>query len=263
MIPARELRQATYTQWERNFTPIPPSVEQNEMDTPELYAALEAASIQFPGLTSVNVDVDEAVVEPGLEGECLDISKLALDFNERENSTFHTTVEITLDGGRGERRIMSRCRSLDTDVVLIFEDVVENAEEEGGVRTQSWVRVEDFAANQEGEVYVIGCELYTYMQLESHGSVVKNLERNFNRRRELVEGSNPCDYLLDDVIGFATVVSTESEANKQDCFFQNTAFVDDNPHQTWKLLQSSKPRNPVEEDQDKGIAKNGKRRRRR
>ena len=111
------------------------------------------------------------------------------------------------------------------------------------------------------KVYVIGSELYTYMQLESHTSVLKSLGDGFNRLRELAEGSNPEYYLLDGVVGFATVVSTVSEARANDCFFQKTAFVDDDCRRTWKLLQIPKPRNPVVEEQDTENTSAGKRRR--
>ena len=87
-----------------------------------------------------------------MTSHCLQISERLLGYKEREAIKFHTTVEITLDGGRGEKRTLHRCRDLKSDTILIFEDIMERDEGEENIRAQSWVRIEDFASNEDGEV---------------------------------------------------------------------------------------------------------------
>lgn len=232
--PVSELKSDPAITWLHNFTPA-------QTPASELFADLELASLHIPKLASVGRggegDGDEerepAMVEVTNDEDvgCLPATEHVLSFNERRRSKFHEEVAVTLSGGAGdgdeggEAHVLRRHRNFDDDVVLVFMDDDGNT---------SRVRAEEFRTAPDGEVYVLGSCMYSRSDLPAQ--LVSNLPFAFDDDRELVEGINPCEWLLAEVVSFRRVVASAEVARKEHCCHQLAWFVDDDPDgRAWKL----------------------------
>ena len=231
--PVEELLSDPSITWCDGFTP--------QTKISERFADLELAALHAQvasvghgdGEGEEESEREPAVVEVTGEGvDCLDSTARVLPYNDRRRCKFFEEVTVTLSvgapGGGGEEeeetRVLRRLRDFGDDTALVIIDG------EGEVST---VRPDDFVQDSDGDVWVVGCCMYSKGDLPH--AFVSKLPFQFDGERELVEGINSSQWLLADVVMFRRVVASRELAEEVDCCHQLNHFVDDDPNRVWKL----------------------------